>query len=124
MPRKPRASLAGAKKPRKRTKKARNAESNAAKLEVTETEVRDEKGNVERHDVVVQEQLCDYVAGDYMPGNKECDVCAVKSLCILNAIELGRIARNDTNQVVVQKEEEDWVLRPVRRRRKKKKKRG
>jgi hypothetical protein len=61
-------------------------------LDITDMYVKDEQGNVEHHNVEVVHRKCSYVAGDYMPGHKNCDApCSMRPLCATNAVANKRI---------------------------------
>lgn len=84
----------------KKPKTTTNGKKTVTKVEtienliLTDTEIKDSKGNIERHDIVEETEDCDPAAGDYMPDDSECMICSGKLLCIINAIVFGRMERS------------------------------
>lgn len=98
------------------------------KVTVTETEIKNDKGKIERHDVVTEENMCDFSAGDYDPEDKICEACTARPLCIINAVVFGRIVReqvprdmqgqvNDSlrNKAIAPLEKEQETVSPVKK---------
>jgi len=65
-------------------------------LELTDSYIRDDKGNIELHTANVTERMCEWNAGDYLPGNTACDApCPMRAICAVNAVSFDRITIDD-----------------------------
>lgn len=71
-------------------KKKRSGDDEA--IEINDMYIKDANGNVEHHNVEVVHRKCSYIAGDYLPGHKNCDApCPMRPLCVTNAVANKRI---------------------------------
>jgi len=65
-------------------------------LDITDQYIQDADGNIEHHNVEVVHRKCNYIAGDYLPGNRNCDApCSMRPLCAVNAVANNRITVNE-----------------------------
>jgi hypothetical protein len=65
-------------------------------LDITDQYIQDGDGNIEHHNVEVVHRRCNYIAGDYIPGHKNCDApCSMRPLCCTNAVANNRITVNE-----------------------------
>jgi hypothetical protein len=61
-------------------------------VEIDEMLVKDAQGNIQIHKAQINEDVCDFNAGDYLPGDPMCDApCPLRNVCALNAMHYGRI---------------------------------
>lgn len=65
-------------------------------LDITDQYIQDDNGNIEHHNAEVVHRRCNYIAGDYIPGHKNCDApCSMRPLCCTNAVASNRIHVNE-----------------------------